>query len=193
VCSFHDYILAGFVHCNCASSVPEGKFIIGGKLRLTPSRVYGRNPFGARVTLALDMVRDVTRAATCGASQSTSLVVTLLWMRACSTRSYVRLWVHSAWARGWMRSCVTRVCWCVRVQSYAFGDNVVLQASDLHAAASWANIGVVEGCLSGRPRSVVFNLAPAAVKALTCSRDMHFRVRAVFASSGKPFTNLDDR
>ncbi len=65
MCSFHDYILAGFVHCNCASSVPEGKFIIGGKLRLTPSRVYGRNPFGARVTLALDMMRDVTRATTC--------------------------------------------------------------------------------------------------------------------------------
>jgi hypothetical protein len=79
------------------------------------------------------------------------------------------------------------------VQSHAFGDNVVLQASDLQAPASWANIGVVEGCLSGRPRSVVFNLAPAAVKALTCSRDMQFRVRAVYASSGKPFTNLDDR
>ncbi len=96
-------------------------------------------------------------------SQSTSLVVTLLWMRACSICSYVRLWAHSAWARGWVRGCVTRVPLRVPlraracVQSYAFGDNVVLQASDLHAPASWANIGVVEGCLSGRPRSVVFN------------------------------------
>jgi hypothetical protein len=78
------------------------------------------------------------------------------------------------------------------MQSYGFSNNLIIQSSDVEAPATWGSIGVLDTPVTARPRVIVFSLKPAAVKAITCRRNMQFRIRAV-GPDGRPYTNFDDR
>ena len=49
-------LISGFVSCNHAGLIPEGRRIRTVRLRMRPSRVFGRNPFVNGTQMQVDMV-----------------------------------------------------------------------------------------------------------------------------------------
>jgi hypothetical protein len=50
-------LITGFVSCNHAGIIPEGRRIKTVRLRVRPSRVFGKNPFVNGTQMHVDMVR----------------------------------------------------------------------------------------------------------------------------------------
>ena len=50
-------LISGFVSCNHAGIIPAGRKVKTVRLRMRPSRVFGKNPFINNVQMEVDMVR----------------------------------------------------------------------------------------------------------------------------------------
>ncbi len=67
----------------------------------------------------------------------------------------------------------------------------MLEAADWGARADFPNSGTLLN-MGARPSFVSIGMSASASAAITCSREVQFRMLAIYASNKFPFTNNDD-